>query len=146
VAPTHGVLTVGGLAAFLLGSAILYNTPEGAPYLALAPQAIALTTLFLTIFFGLLLGTVLRTQQRRPLTGGDTLVGRRGRVREPLDPQGLVFVEGELWSARTAGEPVPAGASVEVVAVDGLCLHVRPVAEPAATLPPSGSRASPTGA
>jgi membrane-bound serine protease (ClpP class) len=136
-APTHGVAIVGGVAAFLLGSAILYNTPEGAPYLALAPQAIVFTTLFLTVFFGFLLGTVLRTQRRRPVMGPQSLVGRRGEVRAALDPAGLVFVAGELWSARTAADPVPAGASVEVLAVDGLCLLVRPVAAPqSAAAPP----------
>src|SRR4051794_37692119 len=75
VAPTHGAATVGGLAAFLLGSAILINTPEGAPYLAVAPQAIALMTLLLVLFFGLLLGTVLRTQQRTPVMDRRHLIG-----------------------------------------------------------------------
>jgi membrane-bound serine protease (ClpP class) len=135
-APTHGVASVGGVAAFLLGSAILYDTPEGAPYLSLAPQVIALTTLFLVVFFGFLLGSVLRTQHNRPVTGLDTLVGRRGEVRDALDPAGLVFVAGELWSARTSAGPVPAGATVEVLAVDGLWLEVRPVAEPTAPAAP----------
>jgi membrane-bound serine protease (ClpP class) len=135
VAPTHGAATVGGVAAFLLGSAILINTPEGAPYLAVAPQAIALVTLSLVAFFGLLLGTALRTQYRRPVTGRSNLLGRHAVVRAPLAPRGLVFVEGELWSARTAGDAIPAGATVEVVAVDGLCLDVRPAAV-SATAPP----------
>lgn len=143
VAPTHGVTTVGGVAAFLLGSAILINTPEGAPYLAVAPQAIALMTLSLALLFGLLLGTALRTQYRRPVTERDNLVGRRALVRAPLAPRGLVFVDGELWTARSGGGPVPAGASVEVVAVDGLCLEVRAVEKLAAALPPaSGPPAS----
>jgi membrane-bound serine protease (ClpP class) len=145
VAPTHGLLTVGGIVAFGLGSAMLYNTPEGAPYLALAPQTIALTTLFMVIFFGVLLGAVMRTQRRRSVTGLDTLVGRRGEVRDALDPTGLVFVAGELWSARTDGAPVPAGATVEVLSIDGLCLLVRPVAEsaaPAASAAPVAPEAS----
>jgi membrane-bound serine protease (ClpP class) len=144
-APTHGVASVGGVAAFLLGSAILYHTPEGAPYLALAPQAIALTTLFLVLFFGVLLGSVMRTQRRRPVTGLDSLVGQRGDVREALDPAGLVFVAGELWSARTASGPLPAGASVEVVSVDGLRLLVRPTAQVATAAPAPASPAAETG-
>ena len=128
------VLTVGGMAAFLLGSAMLYNTPEGAPYLSLAPQTIALTTLVLVIFFGGLLGAVMRTHRRRSIIGQDSLLGRRGEVRAALDPAGLVFVAGELWSARTVEAPVPVGVEVEILAVDGLCLLVRPVAEPAAAV------------
>ncbi len=130
VAPTHGAATVGGIAAFVLGSAILINTPEGAPYLAVAPQAIALVTTFLALFFGLLLGTALRTQYRRPVTDRSNLVGRRAQVRAALAPQGLVFVDGELWSARTVGEPAPVGTTVEIVDVEGLRLDVRPVGEP----------------
>jgi membrane-bound serine protease (ClpP class) len=143
-APTHGAATVGGVAAFLLGSAILINTPEGAPYLAVAPQAIALITLFLSLFFGVLLGTALRTQYRRPVTDRNNLVGRRAQVRTPLAPAGLVFVEGELWSARTAGEPVSAGATVEILAVDGLCLEVRPATVPAARAPGPPGTPAPT--
>jgi membrane-bound serine protease (ClpP class) len=138
VAPTHGVATVGGAVAFLLGSAILINTPEGAPYLAIAPQAIALMTLFLVALFGFLLGTALRTHYRRPVMDQRQLVGRRAVVRAALAPQGLVFVEGELWSARTGEPPIEAGATVEIVAVDGLCLDVRPsvaAAAPAAVAP-----------
>ncbi|HLH27074.1 MAG TPA: nodulation protein NfeD [Chloroflexota bacterium] len=138
VAPTHGAATVGGVAAFVLGSAILYNTPESAPYLALAPQVIALVTLFLSLFFGALLGTALRTQYRRPVTGREHLLGLRGEVRAALAPDGLVFVAGELWSARSDGETIPVGAIVEVLAVDGLRLRVRQVAPPAIATPPHG--------
>ncbi|HEY7064019.1 MAG TPA: nodulation protein NfeD [Chloroflexota bacterium] len=142
IAPTHGVLTVGGIAAFVLGSAILFNAPEGAPYLALAPQTIALVTIFLVAFFGFLLGAVVRTQRRRPVTGDQSLVGRRAVVREALAPQGLVYLYGELWSARAEGEAVPIGATVEVLDVDGLLLAVRPVAGPAPIAPPPTSQGS----
>jgi membrane-bound serine protease (ClpP class) len=44
-----------------------------------------------------------------------------------LDPDGLVFADGELWSATTDGPPIPPGSTVEITAVDGLTLHVRPL-------------------
>jgi membrane-bound serine protease (ClpP class) len=132
VMPTHGVLTVGGILSFLLGSAVLINAPDGAPYLAIAWQAIALVTLFFVLFFGFLLGTVVRIQSRRSVNGRDALLGQRAQVRSPLNPSGLVFAAGELWSATTNGEAIPAGEWVEVEAVDGLRLRVRRAAAIAA--------------
>ena len=46
-------------------------------------------------------------------------------ARTPLDPAGMVMVEGELWRARAEAGPLEAGASVEVVAADGMELLVR---------------------
>ena len=53
----------------------------------------------------------------------------RQAARGPLAPAGRVFVHGELWNA-VAEEPVAAGAPVEVIAVEGLTLHVRTVVGP----------------
>ena len=60
------------------------------------------------------------------------MLGQIGIVREPLDPEGLVLVHGELWKARAGGdEPVPAGAAVTVEQIDeGLVLRVAPSEEP----------------
>jgi membrane-bound ClpP family serine protease len=66
------------------------------------------------------------------VNGRDALLGQRAQVRSPLDPSGLVFAAGELWSATTNGEAIPAGEWVEVEAVDGLRLRVRRAAAIAA--------------
>jgi membrane protein implicated in regulation of membrane protease activity len=34
-------------------------------------------------------------------TGAETLIGSRGRVQEPLTPEGYVKINGELWKAQT---------------------------------------------
>lgn len=58
--------------------------------------------------------------------GTDGLVGALGTARERLDPEGYVRVGSELWRAVLAREaaPVEAGASVRVLAVRDLTLHV----------------------
>ena len=65
-------------------------------------------------------------------TGYEELVGDLGEVREPLDPEGQVFIEGALWRARVAEResPVDLGNRVRVRSVDGLTLVVEPVADP----------------
>jgi membrane-bound serine protease (ClpP class) len=64
-------------------------------------------------------------------TGKDELVGQIGVVRQALDPNGLVFVHGELWQAHTNGEVLEPGTSVRIDAIEeGLVLDVSR-AEPA---------------
>jgi membrane-bound serine protease (ClpP class) len=62
-------------------------------------------------------------------TGWEELVGSVGEVREPLDPDGQVFVQGALWRAHLAGDgsEVGLGNRVRVESVDGLTLMVTPV-------------------
>jgi inner membrane protein len=57
----------------------------------------------------------------------DPLIGRQGMVTHDIDPTlgvGRVNVGGEDWAAR-AGETIPAGTKVHVVAADGIVLEVR---------------------
>ena len=52
------------------------------------------------------------------------IAGSVGEVRR----DGMVFVNGELWRAKTtSGEPLQPGERVEVESLDGLTLTVRPV-------------------
>jgi membrane-bound serine protease (ClpP class) len=69
------------------------------------------------------------TQARRApvVTGESELIGQVGVVRQELAPEGLVFVHGELWRARTNGEAVRPGETVRVDGLDdGLTLTVSP--------------------
>ncbi len=61
------------------------------------------------------------------------MVGGEAEARSSIDPDGKVFMRGTLWSARLADGvgPVGFGDRVQVEAVDGLTLVVRPVATPA---------------
>jgi membrane-bound serine protease (ClpP class) len=68
-----------------------------------------------------------RARRLPPATGRESLIGAVGRTRTALEPEGAVFLEGELWRARTSGASVPAGADVRVVSVDGTTLVVEPV-------------------
>lgn len=61
------------------------------------------------------------------MTGWEELVGQVAEVRETLDPEGQVFVEGALWRARTVeGPPIGVGEEVKVQSVDKLTLLVSP--------------------
>lgn len=70
----------------------------------------------------------------RVMTGWEELVGQTAEVRESLDPEGQVFVEGALWRARTVeGPPIGVGEEVKVQSVDKLTLVVAPAGDPGQT-------------
>jgi membrane-bound serine protease (ClpP class) len=122
--PTFGVLGVGGLVAFVLGSLFLFDA-EGTG-LAVARSLIA-GAAGAFVLVGLVVGTLVVRSQRRRVSGGrEGMLGTVGIARQRLDPEGVVLVRGEYWTA-TSEAPVEPGQSVEVVAIDGLRLRVRPV-------------------
>lgn len=131
--PSLGLLTIGGLASFIIGSSRLFaDAPPGERVEPVLTWTIAgcLAAIFLVVG-----GAALRGLRRRPATGRGSLVGTAGVVRRALDPEGMVFLDGALWSARSVAGPLPAGTTVTVRAVDGLTLDVDPVAEVVTTAP-----------
>lgn len=124
-APTHGVLTLGGLVAFALGSLILFNVPEAAPWLGLSLWTVFGVTAVMAVFFLVVARLVARSHHLKVVTGREGLIGMTGRAKTPLDPEGMVFVDGALWEAATEGGPIAAGDRIEVTALDGLQLRVR---------------------
>lgn len=67
---------------------------------------------------------VVRAHLRRVSAGREDLVGRTGIARTPLNPEGMVLVYGERWTAVSDGGPIVEGEEVVVRAVEGLTLHV----------------------
>ncbi|MBI4390948.1 MAG: nodulation protein NfeD [candidate division NC10 bacterium] len=129
---SHGILTMGGIVAMVLGSIMLIDSP--APYLRIPLSAILAATAGTTAFFVLLVGAGVRAQRGKLTTGKEGLLGMVGVARTRLAPGGLVFVQGAIWSAE-ASEVVEVGEQVEVVGIDGLKLKVQKVkTDPAARL------------
>ncbi|HET7011484.1 MAG TPA: nodulation protein NfeD [Anaerolineales bacterium] len=126
-APTHGALTAAGLASFVVGALVLFNSPTTPTFQRVSVPLVVGVGLAMAAAFLTILTFVLRAQ-RAPLgVGSAALVGRVGEVREALDPVGQVQVAGELWSAEVeeGAGPVPVGERVVVSSVDGLRLRVR---------------------
>ena len=125
--PTHGVLTVGGIISFALGSFLLMQSPIS-PVFQISRAVILTVTALVAISFLAVITLVARAHARRPVTGKEGLIGTVGVVRRALEPEGMVFVEGELWRARSNAGRIPEGQLVRVVGLEGLRLTVVPVA------------------
>ena len=122
--PTHGVLTGGGIISFVLGSMLLINTRD-APFLAISTGAIAGVTIGITAFFVFVVAAVVRSRRKPSVMGMSGIIGQKGEARTPLNPKGMVFVEGALWDAVSEDGEIPDESPVEVVAVKGFTLTVR---------------------
>jgi len=130
-APTHGLLTVGGIAAFVIGSLLLFTpvTPRTpampAPEVFRVPLWLVLTMTAMTSGIFLIAVTAgLRAQRLRPVSGMDSLIGARGIATTDCTPYGTVQVKSELWSAVATGGFISAGQPVRVVGREGLKLRV----------------------
>jgi len=122
--PTHGVLTFGGAAAFFLGAVMLFNRADPAFRLSLA--YIIPATLVTVAFFLFVVGAGLRAQWLPVRAGKETMLGKIIPAVARIDASsGKVFVEGEYWNA-ISDIPIEPGQAVEITAVDGLTLKVKP--------------------
>jgi membrane-bound serine protease (ClpP class) len=121
---SHGVLTIGGVVAMLLGSMMLFDAPETGGLLRVSWFVIvpAVASTAGLVIVGLSFG--MRALYRKPTTGVSGMVGEIAVARTPLAPEGQVLVQGELWRAIAQNGPVAVGEKVEIVGVNGLTLTV----------------------
>jgi membrane-bound serine protease (ClpP class) len=119
---SHGALTVAGLVCLAVGSIMLFhNAPP--PYHTSKPLIIGVAV-GLGGVWAFAVGKAWSVRGRPVQVGPQLIAGSVGEVRR----DGLVFVNGELWQARTTGgEELRPGERVRVESLDGLVLTVRPV-------------------
>ncbi len=112
---SHGLLAIGGVVAMLIGSIMLIrsNIPELKPSL----NIIIPVVLGFSLILILLVTVAARALRRKVLTGVEGLAGEIGTARTDLDPEGRVFVHGELWRA-VADSVVLKGSKVRVISVE----------------------------
>ncbi len=123
-AATHGVLTAGGIIAMFIGSIMLFDSPD--PALRVSMQVLIPVVVLTSIFFVIGVWLSIRSLARRPVSGGEGLVGQEGEARTDLSARGgQVFVAGTHWNA-VADVPIAGGARIKVVQVKGMTLKVEP--------------------
>jgi membrane-bound serine protease (ClpP class) len=135
--PSHGILTIGGMVALLMGTIILFpplrptfpgirNTVE--------PAVIASTVGVTVAFFVIVARFALRHHGSYIMSEPARLVGATGVAKSEIGPSGIAHVGGEDWTVLSEGVAIPKGQRVRVKRVDSLRLIVEP-----ATDAPSGS-------
>lgn len=124
--PTHGVLTIGGILAFLFGALLL--TERQLPFLQVSARLAVFMALLTGAFFLFAVGAGVRAQRTKVRSGREGLIGAAGVARTDLTPGGMVYVQGEMWTAEAEGAAaIRQGDRVTVVGVEGLRVRVRPL-------------------
>jgi membrane-bound serine protease (ClpP class) len=120
---SHGVLSIGGVIALLIGSLMLFNTAGSSlrvSWSVLVP-AVALTS----FFFIAVVGMAMKAQLRPSQGGSEGMTGQEGVAVGDIFHEGKVLVDGEYWNA-VSDVPISAGRNIRVVGVEQLKLRVEP--------------------
>lgn len=121
--PSFGMLGLGGIAAFIIGSVILLDTDT--PGYGISWPLIAAIA---GVGSGIMLLTVLllaRSRRGAVVSGPEEMIGSTGTVIDWSENAGNVRVHGEIWRARAEGSLAP-GHYIKVTKMDGLTLIVEP--------------------
>jgi membrane-bound serine protease (ClpP class) len=124
-APGFGVLGLGGIAAFAVGSIMLIDTDV--PGYRIPWQLIAGVTAASAGFLFVVLQVALRARQRPVVSGREEMLGATGEVMDDTGGGVYARIHGEMWQVR-ADVPLRRGQRVRVVSMDGLVLAVEPAA------------------
>jgi len=123
-APTHGALTTAGVASFIVGALVLFNSPGTPEFQRVSVPLVVSVGISLGLLFLGILVFALRALRVPISMGVESLVGKTGTAKMWSGAEGQVQLESELWSAESS-DPLGKGDKVEVVEVKGLRLRVK---------------------
>ena len=129
-APTHGALTTAGVASFIIGALVLFNSPGVPQFQRVSVPLVVATGFVIGLLFMVILMFALRALKVPISAGIESLIGKTGTARSVVEGSGgQVQLGSELWSAEAVdtAESIGKGEKVEVVEVKGLRLKVRKI-------------------
>ncbi|WP_417615611.1 NfeD family protein [Oceanisphaera sp.] len=124
LAPSFGILGGGGLVAFVIGSVLLFDTPDQA--FRIAWPVIGAFTLVSLGLIVVVVRLIVKQRHNQPVSGSQAMIGLEGFALTDIAPTGSVMVQGERWLA-CSQVPIAARQAVVVLAVDNLTLSVAPL-------------------
>jgi membrane-bound serine protease (ClpP class) len=125
--PTYGALTVAGVASFIVGALVLFNSPGTPQFQRVSvPLVIGMGIFLGLVSFGVIMFAV-RAQRSPVRIGMESMLGQSGTAITFQRGAGQVQVGSEQWSAEKSpdSKTIRKGDAVEVVEVRGLRLIVR---------------------
>lgn len=122
LAPSFGVLGIGGIIAFVMGSIVLMDTDIPGFQIAL-PLILAFASLG-SLSLIIVLTLFAKMRGRIPVSGVSTMLGQSVSVENTLNNQPKVRINGELWQV-SCDSPLHNNDQVKVTAVNGTLLDVK---------------------
>src|SRR2546425_13013982 len=121
---SHGILAVGGIVAMIAGGLMLVEGPIAQLRIRLSTTlAVAIPLSIITV---VLVRLVYLSHRTKSIAGEEGMIGEQGIAKTEIHNEGNVFVHGEYWNA-FSNRPIPAGARVRVVKVQGLKVEVEAI-------------------
>ncbi len=124
-APSFGALGIGGVAAFIFGAIMMFDT--GVPGFGISLAFVVGLALAFALLIIWLIGFILKLRRRGAVTGNESIVGAVGIAMEDFTGEGMVWLEGESWHARSK-VAITKDQHVVITAADGVVIDVEPVA------------------
>ncbi len=121
---SFGILGLGGIVAFVIGSVILMNTDI--PGFGIDLGLIAGFALSSAVFFIIAIGLLLKSRHRPIVSGKEEMIGLVGEVIDDFTGTGMIHIHSENWRA-SCDKPLHKNEKVRVTAIDGLLLQVIPI-------------------
>jgi membrane-bound serine protease (ClpP class) len=121
---SHGILTVGGVFALILGSMMLIRSDSALEFIQLSWSVVLTCAALSLVFFMFVIGFGLKALRSKPSTGSEGLVGEIGESLSALSPAGQIKIHGEIWNAVAVSGTIPKRARVKVVSMENLTLRV----------------------
>jgi len=122
--PSFGMLGIGGVIAFVIGSIILIDTD--APGFGIDLSVIITFAASSVLMFVFVVGMAIKSRHRPVVSGAEELVGAEGAVLHDFEHRGEIFVHSEIWTALSQ-TPLHKGQQVRVTGMHGLILDVEPL-------------------
>jgi membrane-bound serine protease (ClpP class) len=120
---SHGILTIGGIVSLVIGSLMLFQTPD--PALRVSWGVLIPAVLVTSLFFVAVIAIAVKAQLLKPKGGKEGMVGDEGVAVSEMAMDGKVLVRGEYWSA-FSDTPLAKGTKVRVVSVENMKVRVEP--------------------
>ena len=122
--PSFGILGLGGVFAFVIGSIILIDTDV--PGFGIDLGLVAGFAMSSAAFFIIAIGLLLKSRNSPVVSGKEEIIGSVGVVTGDFSGTGRIRIHSENWQA-TCGQLLHKNQKVRVVAIDGLVLNVIPI-------------------
>jgi len=126
-APSFGALGLGGIAAFVFGAIMMFDT--GIPGFGISIAFVVTLAAVFALLLIWLMSYLLKLRRRGAVSGKDSIIGGIGTAMQDFNGEGKVWLEGEAWAARSS-VAIEKDQHIVVRSMVGLILEVEPTAEP----------------
>jgi len=122
-APSFGALGLGGIAAFVFGAIMMFDS--GVPGFGISLTFVISVAVIAALFIVWLVSFVLKLRRRGAVSGSDSIIGGIGTAMSDFSGEGKIWLEGESWTARSSS-PISKDQEVVVTNMVGLMLEIEP--------------------